>query len=47
MDVRFRHFMKETAPFYLGRLSLKIQQLDVLIETKTLDDVFVRLKVSR
>jgi regulator of protease activity HflC (stomatin/prohibitin superfamily) len=29
-----------------GRLSLKIQQLVVLIETKTLDDVFVRLKVS-
>jgi regulator of protease activity HflC (stomatin/prohibitin superfamily) len=29
-----------------GRLSLKIQQLDVLIETKTFDDVFVRLKVS-
>jgi regulator of protease activity HflC (stomatin/prohibitin superfamily) len=29
-----------------GRLSLKIQQLDVMIETKTLDDVFVRLKVS-
>lgn len=29
-----------------GRLSLKIQQLDVIIETKTLDDVFVRLKVS-
>ncbi len=29
-----------------GRLSLKIQQLDVLVETKTLDDVFVRLKVS-
>ena len=29
-----------------GRLSLKIQQLDVLIETKTKDDVFVRLKVS-
>ncbi len=28
------------------RLSLKIQQLDVIIETKTLDDVFVRLKVS-
>ena len=27
-------------------MSLKIQQLDVLIETKTLDDVFVRLKVS-
>ena len=30
-----------------GRLSLKIQQLDVIIETKTLDDVFVKLKVSR
>ena len=29
-----------------GRLTLKIQQLDVLIETKTLDDVFVKLKVS-
>ena len=29
-----------------GRLSLKIQQLDVIIETKTLDDVFVRIKVS-
>lgn len=29
-----------------GRLSLKIQQLDVLVETKTLDDVFVRIKVS-
>ena len=29
-----------------GRMSLKIQQLDVLIETKTKDDVFVKLKVS-
>ena len=29
-----------------GRLSLKIQQLDVVVETKTKDDVFVRLKVS-
>lgn len=29
-----------------GRLSLKIQQLDVIVETKTKDDVFVRLKVS-
>jgi regulator of protease activity HflC (stomatin/prohibitin superfamily) len=28
-----------------GRLSLKIQQLDVIIETKTLDDVFVKLKL--
>ncbi|WP_233898903.1 SPFH domain-containing protein [Tenacibaculum piscium] len=29
-----------------GKLSLKIQQLDVIIETKTLDNVFVKLKVS-
>ncbi len=29
-----------------GRLSLKIRQLDVLVETKTKDDVFVRMKVS-
>ncbi len=29
-----------------ARLGLKIQQLDVIIETKTLDDVFVKLKVS-
>ena len=29
-----------------GRVSLKIQQLDVLVETKTKDDVFVKLKVS-
>ena len=29
-----------------GKLSLKIQQLDVIIETKTLDDVFAKLKVS-
>lgn len=30
----------------VGKLSLKIQQLDVAIETKTKDDVFVKLKVS-
>ena len=29
-----------------GKLSLKIQQLDVVIETKTKDDVFVKIKVS-
>ena len=29
-----------------GRVSLKIQQLDVVVETKTKDDVFVKLKVS-
>ncbi len=29
-----------------GRVNLKIQQLDVLVETKTKDDVFVKLKIS-
>ena len=29
-----------------ARISLKIQQLDVVVETKTLDDVFVKIKVS-
>lgn len=29
-----------------GKVSLKIQQLDVVVETKTKDDVFVRLKIS-
>lgn len=29
-----------------GRVSLKVQQLDVLVETKTKDNVFVKLKVS-
>jgi regulator of protease activity HflC (stomatin/prohibitin superfamily) len=29
-----------------GRINLRIQQLDVVVETKTKDDVFVRLKVS-
>jgi regulator of protease activity HflC (stomatin/prohibitin superfamily) len=29
-----------------GRISLRIQQLDVIVETKTQDDVFVHLKIS-
>lgn len=29
-----------------GKMTLKIQQLDVIIETKTKDDVFVHLKIS-
>ncbi len=29
-----------------SRINLRIQQLDVVVETKTFDDVFVRLKVS-
>lgn len=29
-----------------GRVTMKIQQLDVMVETKTKDDVFVKLKVS-
>ncbi|TWP24932.1 SPFH domain-containing protein [Apibacter muscae] len=30
----------------VGRVNLKIQQLDVMIETKTKDNVFVKIKVS-
>ncbi|NNE30012.1 MAG: SPFH domain-containing protein [Saprospiraceae bacterium] len=30
----------------VARVNLKIQQLDVIVETKTKDDVFVRLKIS-
>lgn len=29
-----------------GKVSLKVQQLDVVVETKTKDDVFVKMKVS-
>lgn len=29
-----------------GKISLKVQQLDVVVETKTKDDVFVKMKVS-
>lgn len=29
-----------------GRVSLKIQQLEVMVETKTKDDVFVQMKIS-
>jgi regulator of protease activity HflC (stomatin/prohibitin superfamily) len=29
-----------------GRVNLRVQQLDVIVETKTKDDVFVKLKVS-
>ena len=29
-----------------GRVNLRIQQLDVVVETKTYDDVFIKLKVS-
>lgn len=29
-----------------GRVNLRVQQLDVIVETKTKDDVFVRLKIS-
>lgn len=30
----------------VGRINLKVQQLDVMVETKTKDDVFVGLKIS-
>ncbi|WP_422089833.1 SPFH domain-containing protein [Tenacibaculum ovolyticum] len=40
------HFKIPIVDKIAGKLSLKIQQLDVIIETKTLDDVFVKIKVS-
>jgi len=40
------HFKVPILDQIAGRVSLKIQQLDVPVETKTMDDVFVRLKVS-
>ena len=40
------HFKIPLVDRIAGKLSLKIQQLDVIVETKTKDDVFVRLKIS-
>jgi len=40
------HFKIPVFDRVAGRVSLKIQQLDVIVETKTFDDVFVKLKVS-
>lgn len=40
------HFKIPFVDKVAGRISLKIQQLDVIVETKTFDDVFVKLKVS-
>ena len=40
------HFKIPLIDKVVGRLSLKILQLDVIVETKTKDDVFVKLKVS-
>lgn len=40
------HFKIPLVDRISGRLSLKIQQLDVIVETKTKDDVFVKLKIS-
>ena len=40
------HFKIPLVDKISGRLSLKIQQLDVIVETKTKDDVFVKLNVS-
>jgi regulator of protease activity HflC (stomatin/prohibitin superfamily) len=40
------HFRIPIIDKITGRISLKIQQLDVIVETKTKDDVFVKLKVS-
>ena len=40
------HFKIPLLIRYAGRISLRILQLDVIVETKTKDDVFVKLKVS-
>jgi len=40
------HFKIPLVDRVRGRINLKTQQLDVVVETKTFDDVFVRLKVS-
>lgn len=40
------HFKIPIVDRIAGRVTLKIQQLDVMVETKTKDDVFVKLKVS-
>ena len=40
------HFKIPIIDRVAGKISLKIQQLDVIVETKTFDDVFVKLKVS-
>lgn len=40
------HFKVPVFDQISGRINLKVQQLDVLVETKTKDDVFVKLKIS-
>ena len=40
------HFKIPIIDKIAGRVSLRILQLDVIVETKTKDDVFVKLKVS-
>lgn len=40
------HFKVPVFDQIAGRINLKVQQLDVLVETKTKDDVFVKLKIS-
>lgn len=40
------HFKVPFIDRIAGRVNMKIQQLDVMVETKTFDDVFVKTKVS-
>ena len=40
------HFLIPVVDRVAGRMSIRIQQLDVNVETKTKDDVFVQMKVS-
>ncbi|WP_185851036.1 SPFH domain-containing protein [Blattabacterium cuenoti] len=40
------HFKIPVVDTIVGKLTLKIQQLDILIDTKTKDNVFVKVKIS-
>ncbi len=40
------HFKVPVIDKIAGRINLRVQQLDVIVETKTKDNVFVKLKVS-
>ncbi|MEE9439879.1 MAG: SPFH domain-containing protein [Saprospiraceae bacterium] len=40
------HFKLPLIDRIAGKVNLKIQQLDVMVETKTYDDVFIKMKVS-
>ena len=39
-------FLKQSLLFKVGRLSFRVQQIDVRVETKTLDNVFLTAVVT-